>query len=137
MKYEVKNSKRIYHPFQLWEDYEHGFYDNCSGVEKSEKIKIAVKMFQSEPLTKKYMMLVVNTWKYSCEHNLTNSSLNKIAYIGQAACCLYGQVPNTVTMEAWNCLDIDTQKRSDAIAKTALSNWEEKNKEIQICLNID
>ena len=28
-----------------------------------------------------------------------------IAYLGQGACCLYAEVPSTVTMEAWNLLD--------------------------------
>ena len=39
----------------------------------------------SEDLTRENMMRVISEWKYSCEHNLTNESLNRIAYIGQAA----------------------------------------------------
>lgn len=129
--------KRIYHPYWLWEDYKAGFYDNVSGEQKKEMIKNVLTMFNSKSLTRKFMMKVVKEWKYSCEHNLTNESLNKIAYIGQSACCLYARIPNTITMEAWSLLTDEVKKRSDKIALETISYWEEKNKEIQLCLNLD
>ena len=128
---------RIYHPYHLWEDFKCGFYDNISGEEKKHKISKVIEMFNSEELTLKYMNMVVNDWKYSCEHNLTNESLNKIAYIGQAACCLYGGVPNTITMEAWSMLDKSIHERSDNIANKILLKWIEENKNIQLCLSLD
>lgn len=129
-------TNRIYHPYQLWEDYKCGFYDNCSGAGKLEKIEGAVKMFNSKNLTRQYMQLVID-WKYSCEQNFTNPSINKIAYIGQGACCLYGNIPNTITMEAWNLLERDVQCRSNKIAEEVLRKWIKENREIQLCLNID
>lgn len=129
--------KRIYHPYWLWEDYKAGFYDNVSGEQKKEMIKNVLTMFNSQSLTRKFMMKVVKEWKYSCEHNLTNESLNKIAYIGQSACCLYARIPNTITMEAWSLLTDEVKKRSDKIALETISYWEEQNKEIQLCLNLD
>lgn len=129
--------KRIYHPYWLWEDYKAGFYDNVSGEQKKEMIKNVLTMFNSKSLTRKFMMKVVKEWKYSCEHNLTNESLNKIAYIGQSACCLYARIPNTITMEAWSLLTDEVKKRSDKIALETISYWEEQNKEIQLCLNLD
>jgi|TARA_Y100000310_G_scaffold342084_1_gene443694 hypothetical protein len=134
----VDNSaNRVYHHYTKWEDHKYGFYDNCSGELKGEKIKAVVRMFNSKNLTVKYMNRVIDEWKYSCEHNLTNPSMNKIAYIGQGACCLYAQVPNTVTMEAWNLLDKNTQDRSDAIAKKVIDKWTKENEGIQLCLNIE
>tara|TARA_Y100000310_G_scaffold208355_1_gene208949 strand:- start:1074 stop:1475 length:402 start_codon:yes stop_codon:yes gene_type:complete len=130
------DQNRIYHHYSLWEDHKNGFYNNCSGDSKKEKIQKAIKMFNSERLTRKYMDKIINEWKYSCEHNFTNPSLNRIAYIGQAACCLYGNIPNTVTMEAWNMLDRKVKNRSNMIAEEVLSTWIGQNG-IQICLNID
>ncbi len=130
--------KRIYHPYQKWEDYKHGFYNNLSGKDKDEKIKLCIEMFRSVDKTKEYMNKVINEWKYSCEHNLTNESMNKIAYIGQAACCLFADIPNGVTMEAWNMLDNVVQVRSDRLAQTVIDNWTLKqNKQNQLCLNLD
>ena len=129
---------RIYHPWNLWEDYKEGFYNNCSGKEKVNYMEKVLEMFNSEKLTKKYMNRVINEWKYSCEHNLTNESINKIAYIGQSAACLYAGVPNTVTMEAWSLLNIDTQERANKIAQECLNNWYKKqDRQVELCLNTD
>lgn len=129
------DSKRIYHPYTRWEDYPAGFYDNCTGDAKKEKIEKVLEMFNSESLTKEYMNLVISEWTYSCEHNLTNNGMNKVAYLGQAACCLYYRIPSTVTMEAWSLLEKSVRDRSDKIAKEIINLWETKN--IQLCLNID
>jgi hypothetical protein len=114
---------RIYHPYKKWEDYKAGFYNNCSGAIKKEMIEQVIIMFSDAKLTKKYMEQVITDWQYSCEHNLSNDSLNKIAYIGQAACCLFAKVPSTVTMEAWNLLTPEIQERSNRIANRILNTW--------------
>lgn len=117
------DSQRIYHPWDRWEDYPAGFYENLSGNEKVEKIQAVLEMFSSPAVTEHYMRRVISEWPNSCEHNLTNSSMNRIAYLGQAACCLYGGVPSTVTMEAWSQLDKSLQDRADAIAGKILQEW--------------
>lgn len=128
--------KRIYHPYWYWEDYKAGFYENCSGEIKEKYIQKVIELFNSEKLTREYMNKVIVEWHYSCEHNLTNESLNKIAYIGQAACCLYAGIPSTVTMEAWNLLKSEVQERADKQAEKVLNEWMYKNKFVQLCLNI-
>ena len=129
---------RIYHPWQDWEDYRFGFYNNCSGKEKQKFIDLALEMFNSKDLTTENMYRVVTEWVNSCEHNLTNESMNKIAYIGQAACCMYGKVPSTVTMEAWNLLDTETQTQANQIAEEVLQKWiKNHNESRQTCLNLD
>lgn len=80
-------------------------------------------MFSSEKLTIEFMDKVITEWKHSCEHNLTNDSMNKIAYIGQAACCLYDNVPCIVTMNAWKTLPVEIRLRADEIAKKTLNKW--------------
>lgn len=129
--------KRIYHPYWLWEDYKAGFYDNVSGDQKQKLLLKVVEMFNSKTLTKENMLKVINLWVYSCEHNLTNESLNKIAYIGQGACCLYAGVPSTITMEAWSLLTDDVKERSNKIALEVINQWESNNKFIQLCLKLD
>jgi len=128
--------KRIYHHYENWEDWKVGFYNNCSGKEKPIKINQVLKMFNSKKLTEKYMNEVIDNWKYSCEHNFTNNTINQIAYLGQAACCLYKEIPATITMEAWSLLDVKVRDRSDMIALKTIKKWTAKNKNIQLCLNI-
>lgn len=129
--------KRIFHPYWLWEDYKAGFYDNVSGEKKKEYIKKVLEMFNDKKLTKENMLFVVENWKYSCEHNLTNDSLNKIAYIGQSACSVYAGVPCTVTMECWSMLTEEVKERSNKIALEVIEIWKNNNKNIQLCLKLD
>ena len=129
--------KQIYHRYEVWEDHKHGFYNNLSGSEKEGKIQLVIEMFSDASKTREMMNRVVNEWKFSCEHNLTNNGLNKIAYIGQSACCLYGEIPATITMEAWSLLPKDIQDRSDMIAQKAINQWIKQNKNLQLCLSID
>lgn len=134
----VKPEKnRIYHPWSKWEDYNYSFYDNCTGSEKEEKAAKAVEMFNCEKSTRECMFYVVENWTYSMEHNLTNNSLNQIAYIGQSACAYYANIPCTVTMEIWSTLSEDVQERSNKIAKEVIEHWKKQNKRIQLCLNLD
>lgn len=127
---------KIYHHYTLWEDWKAGFYNNISGDAKKEKIQSVLTMFQSKELTNEYMNKVIETWKYSCEQNFTNESINKVAYLGQAACCIYGSVPSTITMEAWSLLDNKTKERSNNIALNTIKKWKLANKNIQLCLKI-
>ncbi len=129
--------ERIYHPYWLWEDFKNGFYDNISGEKKKELSLKVIELFNDSKLTKENMMRVINEWKYSCEHNLSNDSMNKIAYLGQAACCLYAGIPNSITMESWSLLSKERQKESDKIANEVLEIWINRNKNIQLCLNLD
>lgn len=129
--------ERIYHPFNLWEDYKNGFYDNVSGQRKQELKQQCVDLFNDLPLLEIQMRRVINEWKYSCEHNLTNPAMNKIAYIGQSAACIYLNIPNTVTMECWSLLSKEVQKEADKIADRVLKEWETKNTDTQLCLKLD
>jgi hypothetical protein len=112
---------RIYHHYKKWEDFKHGFYDSCSN--ENQLISIVIGMFSDEMLTRIFMNRVVDEWTYSCQHNLTNENLNKIAYIGQAACCLYANIPNTITRKTWSKLSEKIQNRSNKIAQETLNKW--------------
>lgn len=130
------SKNRIYHPYTLWEDYKAGFYDNVSGDIKKEMINKVVDFFCNPKLTRDFMMKVVKEWKYSCEHNLTNESMNKVAYIGQGACCIYAGIPSTITMEAWSKVPKESQLEADKIALDVIEYWKKQNEKIQLCLNI-
>lgn len=129
--------ERIYHPHWLWEDYVNGFYENVSGEQKKLCISKCLEMFNDENLTIENMNFVVDNWKHSMEHNLTNNSMNHIAYIGQSACCNYFKIPNSITMECWSKLSKDVQQRANKNAISAIERWKENNKFIQLCLKLD
>jgi len=129
--------KRIYHSWEKWEDYKHGFYNNVSGKDKLIMIEKVVEMFSDPELTKKCMGKVIKSWFFSCEQNLTNNGMNKIAYIGQAACCIYAGVPSTVTMEAWSKVPEEFKLIADSIASDILKEWEEFHTKVLIQVSCD
>ena len=123
--------ERIYHRYEYWEDYKAGFYNNISGVNKDLMINKVVELFSSSELTETYMNKVIEKWKYSCEHNLTNLSLNRIAYLSQSACCIYAGVPSSITMEAWHLVSEENRNNANKIAEKIINNYE---KNLQLCL---
>lgn len=122
---------RIFHRYENWEDWPEGFYSSA-GKNKDELIEKVVEMFSSELLTREFMEKALEMWPNSMEHNLTNPSMNQIAYLGQAACCIYAKVPSTVTMNAWSKVPEQHRKKADQIAKELINNW--KTKPVQSCL---
>jgi len=122
MKTEI--SKQVFHPYNLWEDHKHGFYNNISGSNKMQMILDVVTLFSNPTETNLYMNRVVKEWKFSCEHNFTNPSMNRIAYLGQAACALYKGIPSTVTMEAWHEVPDNYKEIANQIAEDCIVKWE-------------
>ncbi len=70
---------------------------------------------------------VINEWKYSCEHYLTNSSLNRIAWLGQAAMCYATGIP-AIFRSGFNLLTEEQQNRANLIALEYLNKWLNNNK---------
>ena len=123
----MKEIKQIFHPFDVWEDHKFGFYNNISGGNKAEMIKDVIQLFCNPEETEIYMNRVIEEWPFSCEHNFTNEGMNKIAYLGQAACALYKGVPSTVTMEAWSQVPQPFRDMADETAQRIINQWETKH----------
>jgi len=120
--------KRIYHNYTLWEDYKNNFY---SSVKKSDLKKHRKQVFQvlsEERNVLYYMKKVINEWEYSCNHNLSNFSMNRIAWLGQAACCIAFGIPSFATMNIWNEIEPIKQEYANNIAKSLIKEWELKRK---------
>lgn len=126
--------ERIYHRYELWECFKNGFFRNVSGAEKKELQKKVIELFEDSIKTEMYMNKVINEWVYSCEHNLTNISLNRVAWLGQSACCLYAKIPYSITMETWRLVEEGKRNIACEIAEKIISKYEQQN--FQLCLKI-
>lgn len=123
--------KRVYHPYNVWEEHKHGMWRVISGEQAKEFIKRAAEFTGDAKLYGEWMMRVVQEWPISCEHNLTCSGMNKQAWIGHAACCLAIGCPEELTRLAWHTLSQEQQDEANAMADKAIAAWEElyaKNK---------
>jgi hypothetical protein len=115
--------KQVYHPYNLWEDHKHGFYNNISGGNKTLMISQVVELFSHPSNTNLYMNRVLKEWPNSIEHNFTNPAMNKVAYLGQAACCLFANIPSTVTMEAWHQVPENYREIANQLAEDCIDKW--------------
>lgn len=121
----MKN-KQIFHHFSKWEDYKAGFYEStCEDVQKH--IQKSIDLLSNQKEFEKYANIVIKDWSYSCEHNLTDPSLNKIAYIGQSSCCIANGTPAFVTRLAWSYIEEKNQKEANKTAKKILKKWQYKH----------
>ena len=121
--------KRIYHNYKNWEEYKNGMWRTIKDEEEKEKLlQEAIRFTGNHQLYGEYMMKVIKEWKISCEHNLTDTSLNRQAWIGHSACCLAIGCPEDITREAWWKLTDDQRDLANKEADKAINKWEENHR---------
>lgn len=118
--------KRKFNHYEKWEDYQTGMYSNMQGRDRRIMLNKAINFTGNAKLYGEWMIKVVNDWPVCCEHNLTDSSINQQAWIGQAACCMAIQCPEDVTRQAWGCLSQLQQEQANNQADIAIKAWHEK-----------
>lgn len=117
--------KRIYYPYNDWEEVKFGMYKAVTGeVPRKRLLKKAIELLSNPEKLKAYMAQTVTFWPCSTERNLTTPGLNKQAWLGQAACCLYGNVPDDITKEAWSTLNDEQKALANDAADQVYQKWE-------------
>lgn len=117
---------RVYHPWSKWEDFRHGFYGG-KDYPKDGTLELYAGLLRDTTRFETALKTIISEWKYSCEHNLTNEAMNRIAYLGQASCALVYNVPHNVCMGGFNLLTSDEQIAANALAEKYLNLWLEKH----------
>lgn len=119
--------KRIFHSFDKWEDLRHNFYGGIMEYKKDNTLQLYADLLRDLSKFEAALQIITRDWTCSCEHNLTNESMNRIAYLGQASCALLHQVPHTVSMGGYNLLTIEEKSKADNMAEKYLNIWLEKH----------
>jgi hypothetical protein len=73
---------RIYHPFTVWEEYHAGMWRNVNKTEEEHYLKEAIEFTGDHELYGSWMLNVLESWPKSCEHNLSDTTINRRAWIG-------------------------------------------------------
>lgn len=115
---------KIWHPYWEWDDYKAGMWRTVSGKERKAFLKKAYEFTSDADKYGEAMMKVIKLWKIGCEHHLTNTSSNRRAWIGYAACCLAIGCPEDITRQAWGYLTQDEQDKANAKADLTIATWE-------------
>jgi hypothetical protein len=122
--------KRIYHHWEKWECVKHGFYETCApnGM-SSDEAKEAYRDFLIDtPRFIKAMERVIDEWPHSCDQFLSNMSINRIAWMGQASMCIDTKVP-CCFRGGFKLLSAAQQKTANACAALMIDFWVEKKLE--------
>jgi hypothetical protein len=119
--------KQIYHPYTAWEDYKAGMWRKVPASEEAKYLDEAIRFTGDALEYGSYMLRVAKEWPISCEHNLTDTSQNRRAWIGHAACCLAINSPEYLTRQAWGYLTQKQQDDANAQADAAIRYWENHN----------
>ena len=120
--------ERIFHTFDKWECHAAGFYetkpprgltpDNCRAYYR--------ELLSDIPEFERVLQRVITEWKHSCEHYLTNSAMNRIAWLGQAALCYKHSIPAEFR-GGYALLTEAQQIAADEAALRALNEWMARN----------
>jgi hypothetical protein len=116
--------KRIYHPYEKWEEYHAGMWRKCDPVEEQELLPKAVEFTGDYKLYGSFMREVITNWPFSCEHNLSDLSLNRKAWIGHAATTIGINCPEYLTRLAWWQLTPRQQGLANIEADNTIKEWE-------------
>jgi len=114
--------ERVYHPYWDWEEIEHNMWGDVE--DRKACLKKAIAFTSDHKKYGRFMNRVVKEWPVSCENALTDSSINKKAWVGHAATALAIGCPEDITREAWGHLTDEQQLLANEEARKAIQAWE-------------
>ena len=130
----TNDENRIFHTYDKWECHKAGFYENSKeGMSKAECEEAYRKFLSDDKEFAKALNSVTTEWKHSCEHYLTNSAMNRIAWLGQASACYALGIPSAYR-GGFNLLSEAEQLKANKLALKYLNKWLKKNKRKEITL---
>jgi len=120
----TNDEERIFHTFEKWECQKNGFYRHIppNGMTKSDAENEYAKFFSNLNEFEIYLNKVINEWKYSCEHYLTNKAMNRIAWLGQACACYSKNLPSEFR-SGFNLLSEKQKNEANKLALKYLNIW--------------
>lgn len=119
----TSDEQRIFHTYDKWECFKSGFYDSVKdGMTKEQCEQEYHSLLTDIHAFAIVLDKVISEWKFSCEHYLTNKSMNRIAYLGQAALCYAKGIPSTFR-GGWNLLTPYQQEQANETALGYLNKW--------------
>jgi len=116
---------RVYHHWEKWECVKAGFYETEAPPNVTpDDAREAYRAFLADiPRFVSAMQRVLTEWPHSCEQFLTNTSINRIAWMGQAAMCIETGVPSCFR-GGFKLLTPHQQKAANAAGAQMILAWE-------------
>jgi hypothetical protein len=119
----VKQSTRIYHHYENLEEFHGGMWRIVRGQQRQRNIKLAADLMRDAPRFKACLQQALTDWPKSCEANLTAESVNRIAWLGHAGCCIGAGSPEENTRAGWHTLSQQEMDEANRVAGEVLDEW--------------
>jgi len=118
------DANRIFHTYDKWECAKAGFYETKppKGMTADHCRAYYRELLSDIPEFERILALVTSKWGHSCEHYLTNSAMNRVAWLGQAALCYKHGIPSEFR-GGYGLLTEAQQLAADEAALRALNAW--------------
>jgi len=130
-----KDTSRIFHTFDKWECHKAGFYKSVKeGMSHEDCQRVFIETLSDPDRFAGILSKLIKDWKFSCEHYLTNKSMNRIAWLGQAAVCYDSGVPARYS-KAWFDIPYDLQQEANSVALKFLNIWLKDNGHQEVTIN--
>jgi ParB-like chromosome segregation protein Spo0J len=119
----TNDKTRVFHTYEKWECHKAGFYaSNFDGKTADECKQAYADFLSNDELFKSALSSIIKEWVNSCEHYLTNTAMNRIAWIGQAAMCYATGIPSKYCA-GFNFLSNEQKEEANNVALDALNDW--------------
>lgn len=120
------NVDRVYHTWDKWECYRAGFFEvrPPKPLTDDDCIRLYSELLRDIAEFKRVMLCIINEWPNSCQHNLTNERMNRIAWMGQASLTYKHNIPAKYR-GGYNLLTTEEQQAADNAALEVINIWME------------
>lgn len=122
--FEADDKGRVFHTWDKWECFKAGFFAErpANGMTMEEGEKKYLDFLSDLSAFEAALISVTTGWPYSCEHNLTNDRMNRIAWLGQAAAAQAHGLPSCCR-GGYHMLTDEQKKSADELALKYLNKW--------------
>ncbi len=121
-------------PYGEWEDFKNGMWRKLPTSLEPEMIDLAIEFTGKWVDYGNAMGEVIIEWPKTMINSLSNSSINRRAFLGHCACQFKHNIPEYITRIAWRELTDQQRFDADKIAEIHIKNWlknyEVKNRKV-------
>ncbi len=125
----MTNLKRVYFHYEDLEEWRGGMWRIVRGEERLRYRDLATALMRDTEAFKDALEALTLVWPNSCLAALTTEGANRIAWLGQGACCLEVGSPEECTRLGWHALTLREQHEANRVAGDVLARWDKEHAE--------
>ena len=116
--------KSAIYPYYEWEDYLNGMYEDSCIYSHNECSEFVNAVMNDRSLFVSTGVTLLTEWAKSSEENLSNSSINRRAWLGQAICSYLYKIPECETKSIWGSMKKEIKDFSNQSADIVISHFD-------------